>query len=56
MLKTSMIRTFSPTALNVILPRMTRSTLRASAAASGLGIVHHVFTAKEANPNDAMDP
>jgi hypothetical protein len=45
----------SPTALNAILPRMTRSTTRAAAAASGLGIVHHVFAAKEAKPNDAMD-
>jgi hypothetical protein len=46
----------SPTALNAILPRMTRSTTRAAAAASGLGIVHHVFAAKAAKPNDAMDP
>jgi hypothetical protein len=36
----------SPTALNAILPRMTRSTTRAAVAASGLGIVHHVFAAK----------
>jgi hypothetical protein len=35
---------------------MTRSTTRAAAAVSGLGIVHHVFAAKAANPNDAMDP
>jgi hypothetical protein len=35
---------------------MTRSTTRTAAAASGLGIVHHVFAAKEAKPNDAMDP
>jgi hypothetical protein len=34
---------------------MTRSTTRAAVAASGLGIVHHVFAAKAANPNDAMD-
>jgi hypothetical protein len=46
----------SPTALNEILPRMTRAKTRAAAAASGLGIVHHVFAAKSANPNDAMDP
>jgi hypothetical protein len=35
---------------------MTRSTTRAAVAATGLGIVHHVFAAKEAKPNDAMDP
>jgi hypothetical protein len=46
----------SPTALNAILPRMTRSTTRAAAAASGLGILHHVFAAKAANPKDAMGP
>jgi hypothetical protein len=46
----------SPTALNAILPRMTRSTTRAAVADSILGIVHHVFAAKEAKPNDAMDP
>jgi hypothetical protein len=45
----------SPTALNAIQPRMTRSTTRAAAAASGIGIVHHVFAAKSANPNDVMD-
>jgi hypothetical protein len=45
-----------PTALNAILPRMTRSTTRAAVAASGLGIVHHVFVAKAAKPNDDMDP
>jgi ribosomal protein S12 len=45
----------SPTALNAILPRMTCSTTRAAVAASGLGIVHHVFAAKAAKPNDAMD-
>jgi hypothetical protein len=39
-----------------ILPRMTRSTTRAAVAASGLGIVHHVFSAKAAKPNDAMVP
>jgi hypothetical protein len=38
----------SPTALNAILPRMMRSTTRTAAAASGLGIVHHVFDAKAA--------
>jgi hypothetical protein len=46
----------SPTALNAILPRMKRSTTRAAVAASGLGIVHHVFAAKAAKPNDDMDP
>jgi hypothetical protein len=46
----------SPTALNAILPRMARSTTRAAAAASDFGIVHHVFAAKAAKPNDAMDP
>jgi hypothetical protein len=46
----------SPTALNAIIPRMTRSTTRAAVAASGLGIVHHVFAAKAAKPNDVMDP
>jgi hypothetical protein len=46
----------SPTALNAIISRMTRSTTRAAVAASGLGIVHHVFDAKAAKPNDAMDP
>jgi hypothetical protein len=46
----------SPTALNAILPRMMRSTARTAAAASSLGIVHHVFAAKEVKPNDAMDP
>jgi hypothetical protein len=46
----------SPTALNAILPRMTRSTTRAAVATSGLGIVYHVFAAKAAKPNDAMDP
>jgi hypothetical protein len=46
----------SPTALNAILPRMTRSTTRAAVAAFGFGIVHHVFAAKAAKPNDAMDP
>jgi ribosomal protein S12 len=46
----------SPTALNAILPRMTRSTTRAAVATSRLGIVHHVFAAKAAKPNDAMDP
>jgi hypothetical protein len=35
---------------------MSRSTTRAAVAAYGLGIVHHVFAAKEAKPNDAMDP
>jgi hypothetical protein len=45
----------SPTSLNAILPHMTHSTTRAAAAASGLGIVHHVFAAKTAKPNDAMD-
>jgi hypothetical protein len=35
---------------------MTRSTTRVAVAASGLGIVHHVFAAKAAKPNDAMDP
>jgi hypothetical protein len=35
---------------------MTRSTTRAAEAAFGLGIVHHVFAAKESNPNDCMDP
>jgi hypothetical protein len=40
----------SPTALNEILPRMTRSTTRASVAASGLGIVHHVIAAKQPIP------
>jgi hypothetical protein len=35
---------------------MTRSTTRAAVAASGLGIVHHVFAAKAAKTNDAMDP
>jgi hypothetical protein len=44
------------TSLNVILPRMTRSTTRAAAAVSGLGIVLHVFAAKAAKSNDAMDP
>jgi hypothetical protein len=29
---------------------------RAAVAASGLVIVHHVFAAKAAKPNDAMDP
>jgi hypothetical protein len=43
----------SPTALNAILPRMTRSTTREAVAASGLSIVHHVFAAKAAKPNDA---
>jgi hypothetical protein len=38
------------TALKAILPRMTRSTTRAAAAASGLGIVHHIFAAKAARP------
>jgi hypothetical protein len=46
----------SPTALNAILSRMTGSTTRATVPASGLSIVHHVFAAKAANPNDAMDP
>jgi hypothetical protein len=46
----------SPTDLNAILPRMTRSTTRAAVAASGLGIVNHVFAAKAAKPNDTMDP
>jgi ribosomal protein S12 len=46
----------SPTAPNAILSRMTRSTTRAAVAAYGLGIVHHVFAAKAAKPNDAMDP
>jgi hypothetical protein len=46
----------SPTALNAILPRMTRSTTRAAVVASGLGNVHHVFSAKAANTNDVMDP
>jgi hypothetical protein len=45
----------SPTALNAILPRMTRSTTREAAAASGLGIVPHEFAAKAAKPNDVMD-
>jgi hypothetical protein len=45
----------SLTSLNAILPRRTRSYTRAVAAASGLGIVHHVFSAKAAKPNDAMD-
>jgi hypothetical protein len=45
----------SPTALNAILPRMTRSTTRAAVAASGLGIVHHLIAAKAANPNDSTD-
>jgi hypothetical protein len=38
----------SPIALNAIIPRTTRSTTRAALAASGLGIVHHVFAAKAA--------
>jgi Reverse transcriptase (RNA-dependent DNA polymerase) len=46
----------SPTALNAIIPRMTRSTTKKAAADSGLGIVHPVFAAKAASPNDAMDP
>jgi Reverse transcriptase (RNA-dependent DNA polymerase) len=46
----------SPTALNAILPRMTRSTTRAAVVASGLGNVHHVFSAKAANTKDVMDP
>jgi hypothetical protein len=46
----------SSTALNAILSRMTRSKSRAAAAASGLGIVHHIFAAKEAKQNDAVDP
>jgi hypothetical protein len=46
----------SPTALNAILPPMTRSISRAAAAASGLGIVYHVFAAKAVKPNDIMDP
>jgi hypothetical protein len=46
----------SRTALNAILPRMTRSTTRAAVAASSLGIVHHVFAAKAAKLNDATDP
>jgi hypothetical protein len=46
----------SSTALNAILPSITRSTTRAAVAASGLGIVHHVFAAKAAKPNDTMDP
>jgi hypothetical protein len=45
----------SPTAANAILPRMTRSTTRAAVAASGIRIVHLVFAAKAAKPNDAMD-
>jgi hypothetical protein len=45
----------SLTALNAILPHNTRSTTRAAAAASGCGIVHHVFAAKAAKPNDDMD-
>jgi hypothetical protein len=35
---------------------MTLSTTRAAVAASGLGVVHHVFAAKAVKPNDAMDP
>jgi hypothetical protein len=35
---------------------MTRSKTRAAVAASGLGIVHHVFAAKLAKPSDDMDP
>jgi hypothetical protein len=46
----------SPTALNAILSRMTRSTTRAAAAASGLVILYQVFAAKASKPNDAMDP
>jgi hypothetical protein len=46
----------SSTVLNAIQPRMTRSTTRAAVAASGLGIVHHVFAAKAAKLNDAMNP
>jgi hypothetical protein len=45
-----------PTAFNAILPRMKRPTTPAAVAVSGLGIVHHVFAAKAAKPNDAMDP
>jgi hypothetical protein len=54
MLKTSMIKIILPQP--AILPRMTRSTTRAAAAASDLGIIHHVSAAKAAKPNDAMDP
>jgi hypothetical protein len=46
----------SPTALNEILPRMTRSTTQTAAAAFDLGILHHVCAAKGAKPNDAMEP
>jgi hypothetical protein len=35
---------------------MTGSKTRATVAAFGLGIVHHVLAAKAAKPNDAMDP
>jgi Reverse transcriptase (RNA-dependent DNA polymerase) len=35
---------------------MTRSTTQEAVAAFGLGIAHHVFSAKAAKPNDAMDP
>jgi hypothetical protein len=46
----------SLTSLNAILPHITRSTTRAAAVVSGLGIVHHVFAAKAANHNDDIDP
>jgi hypothetical protein len=35
---------------------MTRSTTQAAEDVSGVSIVHHVLAAKEAKPNDAMNP
>jgi hypothetical protein len=35
---------------------MTRSNIRATAAASGLDTIHHVFAAKEAKSKNAMNP
>jgi hypothetical protein len=49
-------KNISHIALNAIPPRMILSTTRAAAAASGLGIVHHVFASKADKPNDAMNP
>jgi hypothetical protein len=45
----------STSSLIAILPLMTCSKTQAAVDVSGVSIVHHVL-AKEANPNDAMDP
>jgi hypothetical protein len=43
-------KTNSPTALNAMLPRMTRSTTRAAVAASGLGIVIMYLLPRQPSP------